>query len=629
MARDILNNSQELLIPSVKINYITIFGDNAFECLQLILYGWLRNLKMLIILHGVPLRVMNIVKHISFIRKYINKSIKEYKSALGNYKALWYEVNEETIDLTVKFYDKHLRDKNKLISYYNKILRTDKFEAFIKKKISIQIFTLLKDLHIVRISNLKQNTILINKNPINEFVINHMKDKYKVNYHIKWILSNWSLLYIWIYYGWLFKEFIFRGVTFNKVRKKYEISKEATWNFYHRTLRDDILLDNDKFKINDILILEFDQKHHLRTKAFEEAKKRGFDTASIPKLKININKKFFSIIFFYFLMPLKVYLKLLLNQESYFFHYIYILHRECFPVDILMNLYDIKYNLSIIDCDDVAKTITLNKYDSKNIILQWSDLTFYRAYDHAFIAHNTYFVWGNIHYDYHADNYFVNNRVNIGCIYRREFNKALNNKESIIAQIDGSKKGKKTVTFCDASFNNFMENTEYFFLEYLEIIKEFCERNKNINIFLKAKRKEKAILEVLEDEIDQYKKIKEELFSFDNFNYLDPLKWSIEEAIAISDVCVSMGMSSPSTIALICGQNALFFDDTGNIYHPFAKKYKNLIVFEDKELLYKQIDNILNGRFNCKDAISEKEMREYNAFPDDKALKRVRYSLCE
>ncbi len=50
-------------------------------------------------------------------------------------------------------------------------------------------------------------------------------------------------------------------------------------------------------------------------------------------------------------------------------------------------------------------------------------------------------------------------------------------------------------------------------------------------------------------------------------------------------------------------------------------------MFDDKELLFRQADNILNSNFNCRDIISEAEIRGYDAFKDDKALERLRDNL--
>jgi len=79
MKKNNLDNPQKVLTENIEKNTIAIFGNNALECLQLIFWGWVRNLKMLIILPGIPSNVMNIIKHIPFIRKYI----KEYEVILA------------------------------------------------------------------------------------------------------------------------------------------------------------------------------------------------------------------------------------------------------------------------------------------------------------------------------------------------------------------------------------------------------------------------------------------------------------------------------------------------------------------------------------------------------------------
>jgi len=97
--------------------------------------------------------------------------------------------------------------------------------------------------------------------------------------------------------------------------------------------------------------------------------------------------------------------------------------------------------------------------------------------------------------------------------------------------------------------------------------------------------------------------------------------------MAVSDISVGMAVSTCSTISLICGRNAFHFDNTGNAYFPFARKYKNIIFFEDEDLLLEQLDNILSGKFNCADAIAKEDIRKYDAYEDDNAMERLRDEL--
>lgn len=611
-------------------SYIAIFGKNEFEHLPIILWGWIRNKKIEIINHGFVPRLLGILERFHFLGEYIKKAVKYHKIYLGHYKGSWFEMSKESTDVTIAFYNSIIKSNNKIVNYYNRILNTKKFEAYIKKEISMHAMFILKQLHIIRLSPfLIESHILINKTPINNFIVQYLEKKYEVKYKIKWISFRGSAISLCVYYVWLFAEVFKRGIVFNKKTISYKLTIDAIWGFFDRTFRSDMLIDNIRFTAKDILMLRWrhDIKDHQREIAFQEAKKRGFDTVLIPKLKINIKRNIFNILFFYVFIPIKIYFRLFLSSQLYLFNYIFFFHKRCLPTEVLMNLYRVKCHISTKDWGDIEETIILNKYGVKNILFHWSDLSAYKIMDFSFIAHNVCYSWGDIHYALHLYSYFVDKRINIGCIYKEKYNKAVNNKENIIDRIGGFKKGRKTVLFCDTSFANCYEYTEKYFLNFLEIIRDFCKMNEDINILLKPKSLEEEVAVSVTDNFQQYKKIREELFSFNNFIYLDPMKYCVEEAIAISDVCVTLATTSPSTIALICGKNGLYFDNTGNKNHPFAKKYENIIVFEDKGLLLKQIKNILDGKFNCRDLISEKEIREFDAFPDDRALERLRNSI--
>ena len=193
----------------------------------------------------------------------------------------------------------------------------------------------------------------------------------------------------------------------------------------------------------------------------------------------------------------------------------------------------------------------------------------------------------------------------------------------------GLRKNKRIVTFFDTSFSDGCLFTQSSILKYLETISEFCMKNKEVNVLLKAKNEEPYTEMLTDNNHLRFKTIWDQLSNYDNFSYLSPLKWGIEEIIAISDVCINMCLNSPSTIALICGKDALYYNFKGNDRHPFARNYKNTIVLEDKDLLFQQINNILKGNFKCKNVISEQEIRQYDAFSDDQALDRLRSNLYE
>lgn len=609
-------------------NYIIIFGNNIFECLYLILWGWFNNRKLSVIFCPIFLKLRKALGKVFFLRAYLKESIAEYKTDISEHKGLWYRMNSETTDITLQFYKQKIEKKGRVISYYNKFFRTDKFEAYIKRMISYQVVNLLKKIHPIRLTGADNLCIIMPGDPVSKFVVEYIENKYKINYRIKWIMPLWRILYLSVYYCWLFTEFIRRGVVFNKKRKRYKLSKEVAWGFHQLTFKDDMVIDDNEFQKEDLLLLLFNPKNHKRARIFKEARDRGFGTASVASLKININKNIFNLLFSYIFLPFRAGICLFLNRQLYLSYYIFLFHKQIFPMEVLINLYNIGCFISVRDHGDLPETIMLNKYGTKTALFQWSDLTVFKAYDYAFTAHNIYFSWGDIHYDYHSANYFVDRRVNTGCMFKEAYSRATKNKENVLSRIAKFKKGEKIVSFFDTSFNN-VYLTDSFLLDYLELISEFCKNNPNLNVLLKPKNEEDYQDRISPARQERFKKVWVRLAGFDNFTYLDALQWSIEEIIAISDVCINMGINSPSTIALICGVNALYFDTTGNIYHPFARKYSDVIVFNDCQRLFQQIGNILQGRFNCRDIVDEREIRQYDAFADEDALGRIRNNLYE
>lgn len=608
---------------NVNTQYIVILGENRFESLWLALWCWLRQLKVLVMEGGV---ISGMVRNLGWfppLKRYLTQSVSENKLGLGRYKGLWYDINKEVIDLTVRFYNQDIAPKTKLVIYYNKILRTTKFEAYIKKEISFQIFAVLRDLHLIRLQSLRDRTILISQNPLNAFVIQYMREHYKIEYQVKYVRPKVNLFVLSAYYGRLFKQILRRGVVFRRSRKKYKISKEATWNFFRGTLRDDIVVDGDKITRKDLLLLNIDEANPYRVKAFEEAKQEGFDTASLVKLKININGNTPRALYFYLIVPLITYVRLRGARQPYLFNLFALFHGRCFPWEVFVNAFDINYNISVYDCGDVAETIILNKYGAQNVFFQRSDMTFSKSYSHAFIAHNIYFVWGDIHYDLHAENYFVDKKVNVGCIYKKAYNEAVSEADKIRGCIPLMDKARKTVAFFDTAFQDTIHVTTSLFLEFLDIIAEFCEKHPDVNVLLKPKKAEDDVLAMLNGSVGRYSLTRDRLRHCKNFTCLDPWEWSIESVIAVSDVCINMAITSTSTIALICGKNALYYDNTGNNEHPWVKKYGGTIVFDNREALFAQIENILQGKFNCGDVLGKNELQEYDAFDDDKAVERL------
>lgn len=607
---------QILLYESSKLAYIWL----TLKCLM-------RGFKIISI--SPPGSPVSVLKHFPVVKNLINRQATEEEVNLDGHKDIEYKIHGETIALTEKFYNRYIYRKG-FVEHYSKMLKTEKAEAYFKNEIAKEIFTILRHLHAIRLSGTSRYGIVAAVTPINKFIIDYVEAEYAAEYKIRWVAPVPTFFLICEYYMQLFMDIARRGFVFNRARHMYKISEEASWGFHWRTLRNGMAVDDKRFRIEDVLLLQLYRKGGAyRLNIFREAKDKGFSVASVPKLKININKDFFCLACFYIAAPFLIYMRLMVAGRGYMLRHILSFHKECFPIEMLMNLYKIECYMSVVDHGDIATTIVLNKYGTRNAIVQWNDMTFYKKYDRVFLAHNIYFLWGSISSEYHTGMRFVDKKVNIGCLFKNGVNSAMREKTHILLRIPAAKKNFKTVVFFDTSFGYPSIFTEEFFIRYINMVIDFCERHNTVNVLLKAKSAEDKIVSRLHHSMRDYNKMCERLKERKNFTYLKPLEWSVDEAIAMADVCVTMGMTSPSTIALICGKEGLYFDATGNIYHPFAENHRGSLVFDDEELLFNRVDDILAGRVSCKTVVDKAEIRAYDAFDDDNALERLRSGLYE
>ena len=602
-----------------------ILGTNKADNIQLVLWCWFKELKIATFTPGIPKYIKTVFNRLFYARRYLERCSRELKSELAQFKGLRYQMNDECIRLTKKFYEEKITNSNFLVSFYGRYFKTNKFEAFIKKEINYQIFELLRALHLIRCNEFDNAPIVISRHPVSEYVVHYMQETYHAKYNIQYVSSLLNPFLIIVYGCWLLVQFVKRGFVFNQPLEKFKISKEACWGFHREILRDDVFIDGAHFKASDMLLLEFNPFDAQRFNSYKKAKELNFRTASLVDLKINVKKNFWDFLYFYCVAPLRGFVFSIFYRQMYLFYYTVMFHMCCFPIEVLMNSFQIKSHISSSDHGDIANTMILNKYGTKNVLFHWSELTMFKDNFWAFIAHNIYYIWGHIHFDYNPDTTYIDQKINTGCIFKEIYQKALAGKGELMDRIQKLDRNKKSVVFFDTSFGSLAFYTNAGYLAYMRLIYNFCTVHPMVNVLLKMKMSLNEVEQNFnnEEDLKSFLNIMNQLNECPNFIYLDPDIWGFEQAIAISDVCVNMGMNTPATIALICEKDALYFENSGNYEHPFSKKYMNTIVFEEQNALFAQIDQILNGKFSCSSVIPDEEIRAYDAFTDDQGLNRL------
>ncbi|MBF0479356.1 MAG: hypothetical protein HQL26_07720 [Candidatus Omnitrophica bacterium] len=603
-------------------NYILILGNDLVENAQVMFRAWRKGYKVSVFYPGIPSKLGSFFRKLPGGKKYFEQSVSILPSVGAKTIGLWYDLSEETMRVLDLYYKQHSPDYDYFITRYNRIYQTNKVEAFVKKQMSRQIFAVLKHLHLLKRDFLEEPTLVMVRTPLNDFVTQYFMEHYGLKVRIEFINSHASFLLLGMYYGKMILNFVRRGFVLNQQRKKFLFIKESVTGFERKYLNDDFFVESSKIKKEDVLFYALEDQSEGRNLALRNAQEKGYQTARLRMLKININQNFLKIVSRYFLTPAVTFLGYALKNKTFMLSDTLLFHNRAFYFENFMNHFDGKVHLSHSDHDDVILTIVLNKYGTKNVIVNWSDLTAYQDPVLSFAAHNVYMSWGDNTFNVYGHTFYVDEKVKIGCVYKAGCRFSPEERQQLRGNITGHSFQGKIITFFDTSFSNDSNIPEEIYINYLSVILEYAQKHPEDVIVLKPKSCKPWDM-VLSADMPRLNKITDALKLLKNFVVVDTL-YPFENILGLSDVSINMSINTPATIALICGYDAFYYDQTGNCQHLLANKYFNQIVFDDKDKLFAQIDAVLAGKVRCKDIISKQDIRSFDAYDDDKAIDRMK-----
>jgi hypothetical protein len=520
---------------------------------------------------------------------------------------VYYKIHKDAIMLADLFYDKHLRGSH-FLNAAKRFLKTDKYRCHIQKNLAMHFFDMLNDINLLNESpDAPKEVLMLDLHP-NRFFIEEVC-KNKTNLNIRWIGSELFFAFLFAgYLGYLLIKIFKSGFVLRKP-EDIKMYKEAVWGLGKTYTRDDLLIDNLHFNNNDVIFYtraNIFKKSPYRLEAKLQLEQAGYTVVDMSKMAINLKRGASAFLKLYVYMILYVMCRYKIYQLEDMIHF----NLSAYGHFVFLTNYNAKLHHSNSVGSEIAGTIMMNFWGCKNFVYHLSDMTVLQTVNHAYHAHNIFYSWGDIHRDFDSGHYFHDKIVNVGCIFRD----ALENLDI---------PSTKTILACDSSFVNTFNQTEDFYLDYLDLLHIIAAEIQDARFIFKAKhfdfktiadgfsgQRKKSFL----DKISILKGTTRFDFYYSNVQ--------LESLFPKADVIISLGINSPSTIALLCGKEALYYDTSGNDQHPFSK-YKNQIVFDDKEKLLSAVKKILNKEMTVFDYIDDKLLSSFGCFRDDKALQRL------
>lgn len=534
------------------------------------------------------------------------------------------EIRPHLIAITNEFVQKNRLKESSFIKDMNKTFNTSRFELLLKRwtlEYFLKLFDILDDfVHLKR-------ELVLRDIPLHRFAVKKYHDKFGAIPKIKWTKDHGFLkkiLSIFLRWPIILYLSLNKGVKVLGRKKKYKVMREAVWALYDTGgyyFHDDFLVDGDKIKKDGIILYSRNVVHadKGRLKGFHDAKKSPYAHFDLLSLPLSLRSLFLRIIPKYITLASGILFKEISSSHFSLYRSVY----SCFiynalPYEKVFSNFEIVSELghNYYSISHIVEAIVCQNHGTRYYLMHWSDFTLpIIKYSLAFLGCDKFLSWGEAHIrGLECDQSIL---ISTGYVFKKFIKEVSSNKNNALSDMGIKPKGK-IVTFFDESFGRGSEMTEEHFTIFWETILRVAEQENNNTIVIKPKNAEhyKSLSHTLKEE---HLVTLNKILKMKNVFFIDEKKWSFIEAIGISDVVVTQGMTSSATIAIICGIEGLYLDQF-NYEHPFAELFKDKIVFDDPEKLICMIHRIVAGEESPHKNIPERLIRRFDEYADDRGI---------
>jgi hypothetical protein len=599
----------------------------------------LRENKEGVYYYEVKSKPLNMLNRFSFFKRIQSRYFKpfQFNQTVSEYNGAFYQIEELSIIITKEYFDYHNLSNRLTTRIYRRYYSTDKFSSIIKSGIEYSVKRYLKFLFLLSKNDKHFDKIIFDKSALSRFIAEQDPFSFLRNRRVYWtrqllpnfikntlIMVQYTLNVIRFMIGLKYTTSVNRYNHFKIGVLQHIISEEGL-------LRSDFLIDNISITSHDCLFLLRGSKdsNTLRAKEFFHGK--GYNYAVLDELKVPIIHVP-GLIFDYFVLPF----------YCFFFSFFegkaspYPILLGNFSLMVLKSRFELlfyNYNLKLVlffhsgDQELMAAPIIAKRYKAKTAIYNFGTTISRSRYStYAFQNHDIYFAWGEAVTSLYKGYHSFDTVENLGFWGKKEYQRFFEHREELKSKLAGLNSSHRIVTFYDIPY--FSERSSFTARSLLDFHRAAlrCSYLEGIAVIIKMKsffnvKEANFPLEIRKAFDQQWK----EIINRDNIYLLEKEEWDPLQVIAISDVNVTLDISSPSTIALICGRLGLFYNTVEDyVHHPLYPKYRDILIFNDIEKLLNRISQYIFNGVKANNLIDDKDLECFDTYRDDKGLERFR-----
>ncbi|MFA5097242.1 MAG: hypothetical protein WC490_01280 [Candidatus Margulisiibacteriota bacterium] len=544
-------------------------------------------------------------------------------------------INSDLLRISKEYIEKNSLKKTGFAGKMNTLFHTDGFEQLVGRRATeyfLEMFRMFDQKCSSETAPIKE--ITLEDSPINRTAFGEYTSRFGRCPNIRWVRKSnlfIRLLGVLICFMSIVKNSVKPGIALYQKKRKFKVLRESLWGLKTsggKYFHDDFLVDGNMIKRDDMLFFSrgVSGKCDSRSMARQDALNSQYSSFYLPSLRLSAADFAARILPKYLISNI-----LILLGEITSNNFTFILNTSVFFTGIAIPYEKIFSNYEVISelghdyfsANHIPESIVCKDHGVKYYLMHWSDNSInIDTYLLSDLVCDNFLMWGKAHLigveGENANPYFA------GYVFKKFIHDIKNCKNDVIAQMGIKQKGK-IITFIDEAFGGEIKMTQDNFVSFWETILKTAQDQRQNTIIIKPKGKY-LFVNLTGHYRERYEVLKVQMSGMDNVYIIDETKWSFIEAIGISDIVITQGMTSSATIAIICGIEGLYFDQA-SYNHPFSKKYKDAVAFDDSEKLIKKISLIVNGQDSVFDVIPEKEIRGFDEFADDRGIDLIRHLL--
>ena len=592
--------------------------------------------------HGVSSVVLKALLKIRYVKNIFSSMIEKHvpQKYISEYEGSFFMVENLTVELTSSFYyDYGIADKWG-VNLYKNHYATEWIDTVIKFLLQAKIRDFLRFYYQVKRSE-NDALLIVPENEIYRYVLGRKLfgdstplDCIFSGNRIFGILNRFALLVATVVSNTVL--LLKKKYTLQNIHKnKYKVCMRAHHPKSEGLLRNDLLINGEEIRDDDVLFFKEDGKNAYGRQMTEYYNKNNYRHIGLDELRVPL-RSLPLMISDYILLPLKAFMFYGLAKEWASFNALLTFSRTALIIgyERLFFYFDIGLMLLYHSAGSemvIAPVLCARNKSKFGVYNFGSTVSLGRWAQYAFQAGDYYFTWGENIMALYAPTCEFKEVIKVGFWGKEEYSKIRSRREELKKEIAGDRATSRIISFYDIPY--FHERSTFTAKHLLDFYNAAvaCSVLDNVTVILKMKSTHNIYDAKYPDEMRPlFDQLWGEIKKRDNMLILDTSMYDPLHIITVSDVNVTLELSSPSTIALICGEAGIFYNVIFDYaHHSLYPKYLDRVIFDKMSRLVEAVKSHLRGEIDLRKVVDNIDLKGYDEYRDSHGIERLRQAVLE